>query len=62
MDILLHIGPAKTGSTSIQKTLHGYDDGTTKYLEFQRQTHRNAWDKARSDICSKQPRKNNNSL
>ena len=36
MDVLLHIGPAKTGSTSIQKTLNGFDDGVTKYLEFQK--------------------------
>jgi len=36
MDVLIHIGPAKTGSTSIQKTLNGFDDGVTKYLEFQK--------------------------
>jgi len=34
MDLLLHIGAAKTGSTSIQETLRGYDDGVTAFFTF----------------------------
>ena len=34
MKLILHLGPAKTGSTSIQKTLHGYDDGETAFFTF----------------------------
>ena len=34
MKLILHIGPAKTGSTSIQKTLQGYDDGQTVFFTF----------------------------
>jgi len=34
MKLILHLGPAKTGSTSIQETLRGYDDGVTAFFTF----------------------------
>lgn len=30
-EVILHIGMHKTGSSSIQETLRGYDDGTIRY-------------------------------
>lgn len=37
--ILLHIGTHKTGSSSIQASLLGYDDGTTFYATFSEPNH-----------------------
>lgn len=34
-EVVLHIGMEKTGSSSIQQVLHGYDDGQTIYAPFE---------------------------
>jgi len=38
-EVILHIGMHKTGSTSIQNGLKGYDDGTTFYARFPEANH-----------------------
>lgn len=38
-NVILHIGMHKTGSTAIQKSLHGYDDGVTRYARFDHTNH-----------------------
>ncbi|MGR3794763.1 hypothetical protein [Vannielia sp. SX4] len=38
-EVLLHIGTHKTGSTTIQRALHGYNDGVTRCAGFQHQNH-----------------------
>lgn len=36
---VLHIGMHKTGTSSVQDTLHGYDDGHSLYCKFDRPNH-----------------------
>lgn len=38
-EVVLHIGAHKTGTTSIQHALAGYDDGHTKYSSLQKKNH-----------------------
>ena len=38
-EVIVHIGAHKTGTTTIQKSLHGYDDGRTKYARFPQSNH-----------------------
>lgn len=35
----LHVGMHKTGSSAIQNSLHGYDDGQTEYLDVKQPNH-----------------------
>lgn len=37
--LVLHVGMHKTGSSSIQKTLSGYDDGRIRYADLKRDNH-----------------------
>ena len=47
--IVLHAGLHKTGSSSIQATLQGYDDGTTRYADLGSPNHSKFFDSAFSD-------------
>jgi hypothetical protein len=38
-EIILHIGMHKTGSSSIQRAITGYDDGVTKYADLEYENH-----------------------
>lgn len=38
-EVILHIGMHKTGSSSIQRSLYGYDDGRTFYARFPERNH-----------------------
>ena len=38
-EVILHIGMHKTGSTSIQLSLNGYDDGETIYANLENINH-----------------------
>lgn len=47
--IVLHAGLHKTGSSSIQATLQGYDDGTTRYADLGSPNHSKFFDSAFAD-------------
>ena len=38
-EVIIHIGLHKTGSTSIQKALYGYQDVSTRYACFKEANH-----------------------
>jgi hypothetical protein len=38
-EIVIHLGPPKTGSSAIQTALHGYRDATTRYASFKESNH-----------------------
>ncbi|MEM0978143.1 MAG: hypothetical protein AAGJ34_11455 [Pseudomonadota bacterium] len=40
--VILHVGTSKTGSTAIQDSLHGYDDGAVLYAPFDSANHSKA--------------------
>jgi len=52
-EVILHIGMHKTGSSSIQDSLNGYDDGNVRYAHFDTPNH----SLTISTIFSKNPRR-----